>query len=251
MKPRERNVARLVLTGLAACGLAMSTIVGILNIGNPDPDRRAVVYMGLSLIAVWCMLGGTTMYLGKRLFIHWSRSLKVGWKVRFVLLAALMALIEEAIATSLTNAAPVFGAISDSARITVSANYFEVISTSVVAFIPWFLCWAWLLGRFDFKPLQVVLCLGLTGAIAEAMLDATLTLDDLAGACMWVFVYGLMVYLPAAAVPEDHADQPPPWFLPPLVVVLPLVFVIPLVLYLPYALARAVAVRAWRGFGGS
>ena len=81
----------------------------------------------------------------------------VKWKVRFLALSIGMALLEEAVTTSLTNLAPYYGAVSGAARITVSTNHIEVISNSVLAFIPRFICWAWLLGRYDFNPLKVML----------------------------------------------------------------------------------------------
>ena len=177
-------------------------------------------------------MGGTIMFLGRHVFVRWVRLVPLGWKTRFVLFAVLMALIEEAVTTSLTNAAPLLGAVSSAARITVSTNYMEVISTSIVAFIPWILCWSWLLGRYDFKPGEVMLLFGLTGAIAEAGLDSAFGLEDIFGAGMWVFVYGLMVYLPALTVPPDRQVRPVRWYLVPVAILLPLVFIIPLVGYL-------------------
>jgi hypothetical protein len=243
---RRENVARMILQVLAVCGLLVAGIVGLLNLDNADPDARAIVYMGLSLIAIWCVLGGTVMFIGRRAFVRWVSSISLGWKVRFVLFSTLLALMEEAVTTSLTNAAPLFGAVSSAARITVSTDYFEVISTSVVAFIPWFICWAWLLGRYDFKPAEVMLLVGLTGTIAEATLDSVLGINDLVGMGMWVYVYGLMVYLPALTVPNDRDARPARWYLIPMAVFLPLVFVIPFVAYLVFASARGVVTRVRR-----
>lgn len=234
---RERFAPR-ALQGLGVFGLLLALVVGVLNLENPDPDARAIVLMGFGLIAIWCVLGGTVMYLGRDLFVRWARSIPMGWKVRFVLFSTLLALLEEAVTTSLTNAAPLFGAASEAAKITVSTHYFEVISTSVVAFIPWFICWAWLLGRYDFKPAEVMLLFGLTGAFAEATLDSAIGIEDLAGAGMWVYVYGLMVYLPALTVPNERRVRPARWYLIPLAVLLPLVFILPLAAYLVFALIR-------------
>jgi hypothetical protein len=210
----------------------------MLNLENPDPDGRAVVYMGLSLIAIWCLFGGTIMHLNRNRFVHLSRSLKIGWKVRFVILSIGMALVEEALTTSLTNLAPYFGGLSDAARITASTNYFRVLSNSLLAFIPWFICWAWFLGLFDFKPLEVVLLFGLTGLFAESTMDSVLNLEDLAGVGMWVFVYGLMVYLPALTIPQERDAQTPRWYHLPLVIFLPLIFVIPLGIWIIYQSIR-------------
>jgi hypothetical protein len=214
--------------------ITFATLIGVLNLENPDSDARAIIYMGLSLIATWCVFGGITMHVTRARFLRWSESLKIGWKSRFVLLSIGMALIEEAITTSLTNLAPYFGAVSANARITISTNYFEVISSSVLAFIPWFICWAWLMGRYDFKPLEVMLLFGLTGLIAEATLDSVVNLEDLAGVGMWVYIYGLMVYLPALTVPENRDVRPTRWYHVPLAVFIPLIFVFPFLIWLTY-----------------
>jgi hypothetical protein len=158
-----------------------------------------------------------------------------------------MALLEEAVTTSLTNAGPLLGAVSPEARITSSANYIEVVlgrvvngefqGGSVLAFIPWIFCWMWLLRRWDFRPAEVMLLFGLTGTLAEA---TTFGMQNLLGAGMWVYVYGLMVYLPACTVPQDRPAKPPRWYVWPMAVCLPLVFIIPLAAYLVWAALRAV-----------
>lgn len=230
----QKPIAQWIVSALAVYGLLLALLIGVANFENPNPDARAIVYMGLSLIVVWCVFGGLLMHLNRERFVRWARSLPLDWKVRFVLLSIGFALLEEAVTTTLTNAAPLFGAVSDAARITVSTNYLEVISHSVLAFIPWILCWAWMLGRYDFRPLEVMLLFGLTGTIAEATLDSQLVLADIAGVGMWVYVYGLMVYLPALTVPKERQVVPARWYHVPLAILLPLIFIIPLIFGLAY-----------------
>jgi hypothetical protein len=237
------NPARRLLQALAIFGILIEGTIGLLNLGNPDPDARAIAFMGLTLIAVWCVLGGTLMFFGRKVLVRWASLVRLGWKVRFVVFATLLALIEEAVTTSLTNAAPLFRAASAAAKITVSSNYLEVISNSVLAFIPWFICWAWLLGRYDFRPSEIMLLFGLTGAIAEATLDSAIGLEDFVGVAMWVYVYGLMVYLPALSLPIDRDVRPVRWYVIPVAVVLPLVFIIPFVAYVVFELARRIGPR--------
>ena len=55
----------------------------------------------------------------------------------------------------------------------------------------------------------------------------------------WVFVYGLMVYLPACTVPQDRPAKPPRWWSYPLAVVLPFPFVV--------LAAPVVLLREWLG----
>jgi hypothetical protein len=234
------GLAERALRVLAIYGFLVAFVVGVLNAiaDDPDPDGNAIVAMGLSLIVIWCIGGGTAMYLMRDWFATWARRVNIGWQLRFVLLCVAMALLEEAVTTSLSNAAPWFGAATDAARITVSKNYFEVIANSVVTFIPWFLCWAWLLGRYDFKNLEVVLLFGLTGTLAETV---SFGWNNLLGVGMWTCVYGLMVFLPVVTVPRDRNVKPVRWYHCVLAVSLPLVFIFPFVVYVIFAAVRGVA----------
>jgi hypothetical protein len=239
-------IARLVLRILAVYGIVIAAIVGLLNFaaGNPEPDQRAIIAMGLSLILIWCVLGGIAMRLIRDRFVHGVRRLKIDWRLVFVLLCIVMAMLEEAVTTSLTNAAPVFGAATEAARITISKNYLEVISNSVVTFIPWFICWAWLLGRYDFRPVEIMLLFGLTGTLAETL---TFGWPHIAEVGMWTYVYGLMVYLPAHAVPDNRNVRPVRWYHYVVAVLLPLVFIIPLAVWVVVSSAKcAVSLLAKR-----
>lgn len=106
-----------------------------------------------------------------------------------------------------------------------------------------FLCWAWLLSRYDFRPAEVLLLFGLNGTLAETI---TFGPQNLIQVGMWVWVYGLMVYLPACTVPEDRGGGPARWWHWLLAVFLPLVFIIPLAAWL---FGRAVAV-SWKRITG-
>jgi len=56
---------------------------------------------------------------------------------------------------------------------------------SVVVFVPMFIAWAWMLSRWDFSPLKVLLLFGITGSLAEASINLTSLIGG-----FWVFVYG-------------------------------------------------------------
>ncbi len=130
----------------------------------------------------------------------------------------------------LTNAAPLFGLRIGDAYITASANYWDVVlGHSVIIFVPMFIAWAWLLGRYRFTPNQVFLLFGLTGTLAEASYGPQHLLEI----GMWMFVYGLMVYLPAYIVPQDRkARTVRPWHYP-LAVAAPFLFLILLLPVVP------------------
>jgi hypothetical protein len=122
------------------------------------------------------------------------------------------------------------GGVSDAARITASKNYLEVVfKYSVIAFVPLFLCWGWLLLRYDFRPVEVLLLFGLNGTLAETITFGPQHLTEVG---MWVYVYGLMAYLPACTVPEERGAAPARWWHWLMAVFLPIVFIVPLVAWL-------------------
>lgn len=227
----RQTIATRLLQLLAAWGMFVITLVALLVYPNQqDPDNRAIVSMGISLALIWCILGGLVMRQWRSGFVRWMKRIPLGWQVRFVVLCIVMAMLEEAVTTSLTNLAPLLGGVTDAARITASKNYFEVIfKHSVIAFVPMFICWAWLQSRYNFCPVEVFLLFGLNGVLAETL---SFGLQNLAGIGMWTYVYGLMVYLPAHTVPQNRDALPVKarhWLL---AIFLPLIFIIPFMIYL-------------------
>jgi hypothetical protein len=230
------KLAKRLLQLIAGYGIFITTAVAIfIYTGEKNPDKRAILSMGLGLIFIWCIFGGIIMRLSRDRFITWITRFDFNWQFRFVILCIIMALIEEAVTTSLTNAAPLFGALTSAAKITSSTNYFKVISGSVVAFIPLFICWVWLLGKYDFRPLEVMLLFGLTGTLAESI---TFGLQHLKEVGLWTFVYGLMVYLPAYTIPQTRLVKPAKWYLWIMAIFLPIIFIIPFVIYLIVAVIK-------------
>jgi len=76
----------------------------------------------------------------------------------------------------------------------------------------------WHQGGGDMKKVDVAkeYLDNLKSLVAEASIQPS----DLIGG-FWVFLYGLMVYLPASTVPEDRPAKPPRWWCYPLAVFLP------------------------------
>lgn len=212
-----------ILKVLAVYGVVVTIAVTVLV--WPNPIERAVVGMAWGLILLWIVLGGTLARVYRDNVQSFVTRVPMGWKTKFVLFATVLALVEEAITTTMTNLAPIFGVRVGEAYITASTNYLDVVlGHSVIVFVPMFIGWAWLLRRYDFRPGTVMLLFGLTGTLAEA---GTFGLQHLAEVGLWVFVYGLMVYLPAYAVPMDRgARRPRPWHYI-LAVFLPILFSIP------------------------
>jgi hypothetical protein len=160
----------------------------------PRPVMRAVLEMASGLVLLWVGIGGTLMYVSRDRIKALCRQIPCDWRISFFLLAVLLAMSEEAITTLLTNCAPLFGVKVGEAYITASSNYFDVICChSVITFLPAFAFWAWLLSRYDFSPFEAFVCFGIYGNIGEAIFGGFRPADS----PFWMFVYGLMVYLPA------------------------------------------------------
>ena len=206
-------------TGLST---ALLLLVAVFFMG---PNSRAVIFMATGLVAFWIVLGGSLMWVFRDRVRDLVQRIRLPWGLKFVLFCTLLALTEEAVTVSMTNLAPVFGVPLGAAYITASANYLDVVALhSVVVFVPMFIAWAWMLGRWDVSPSAVFLLFGLTGFLAEAQFAGTLNLLQ---APFWIFVYGLMVWLPAYSLPPRDGVKPPKWYQAAVAVFVPFVFAIP------------------------
>jgi hypothetical protein len=212
---------RVLFVGVLGFWLLATTSL-ITAISWPNPRARAVLGMGWGLILGWILAGGLLMVRFRQPIREVVRRLPLDWRLKFVGFATLLALTEEAITTTMTNLAPVFGVRIGEAYITASTNYLDVVALhSVVVFLPMFLGWAILLWRYDFSPFAVFVLFGLTGTIAEMSFGPQHALEF----GLWIFVYGLMVYLPAYCVPAERGARPVRWWHYPLAVVAPFAFI--------------------------
>ena len=204
--------------------LSTAVIAAIALLGAP-PNTRAVLLMGSGLVLVWVVLGGLLQRLLRGPARAFLQGVRLDPRIKFVALATALALAEEAVTTTLTNLAPLFGVPYGSAYITASGNYFDVVCLhSVVVFIPMFLAWSLLLQRYDFSPNAVFLLFGLTGLTSEVSFSGTQAFLQFG---LWIFVYGLMVWLPAHAFAAGRGARKPPWWMYPAAVFLPVLFAIP------------------------
>lgn len=211
----------LLIVWLVAAYVLFATIVTLMG----DPKMRAMLGMVSGLIVLWVAGGGIIMYTLRDRVKDLVRRIPVDWRLKFVAFATLLALIEEAVTTGMTNLAPLLGVKMGEAYITASANYLDVVMFhSVIVFIPMFLAWAWLLSRYDFKPFSVFLLFGFTGMLAESI---SVGLQNVILFGMWVFVYGLMVYLPAYSLPGDRSLSAPKFRHYVLAILLPFIAAIP------------------------
>lgn len=234
VSPVALKAAALAVKALATWMVLSTSALLVLALLSRKPVFRAVICMGSGLVLFWNVLGGLVMYRYRDRVREAVRGLRAPWALKFVLFCTILALAEEVVTTTMTNLAPVFGVRVGEAYATASANYLDVVFFhSVIVFVPWFIGWAWMLRRWDFHPTFVFLIFGLTGTAAETgFLPA-----KIGEIGMWVFVYGLMIYLPAYSVPDapERGARPPRWWVYPLAVVLPWPFMI---LLLPWAVVK-------------
>jgi len=235
-QPHPDRITRWLLI---AIGIYSALFVGFLNliiVNSDDVKGRAIILMADGMILLWIIVGGLLTPMLRQRLVPQLAAIPLDWRVRFVLFCTAMALIEEVITTTMTNCAPLLGTTPEEAHITASTNYLVVVCFhSVVVFVPMFIAWALMLSRWDFSPLKVLLLFGITGSLAEATINPTSLIGG-----FWVFVYGLMVYLPACTVPRDRGARRLRWWHYPMAVVLPVLAVIPIV-------PVVVLLRQWLG----
>jgi hypothetical protein len=220
--PRMRQRLARGFVCLLGAWLCLTTSLVTLAVWG-RPRQRAVILMAWGLILLWIGVGGALSFLLRERVGPALAALRLDWRVQFVLFATILALIEEAITTTMTNLAPWFGVRVGEAYITASANYLDVVGLhSVVMFVGMFVGWALLLWRWRFTPFQVFLLFGLTGLLAESL---TFGLQHLAEFGLWTLVYGLMVYLPACCVPPGRPARPVRWWHFPIATVFPILCV--------------------------
>jgi hypothetical protein len=223
---RWRTLLVILMVIFAVWGLIVLSLATVAN--WHEQRHRALMLMADGLALFWIVIGGLLMHRYRDQAGDLLRRLPLGWPTRFVLFATAMALLEEAVTTTMTNLAPLLGVSVGQAYITASSNYLDVVlGHSVIVFVPMFAAWAWMLSRYDFQPAEVFLLFGLTGTLAEA---GTFGLQNLGSAGFWVWVYGLMVWLPAYALPRRPAARRPRAWHYLLALILPILCAIPVAL---------------------
>ena len=195
--PRLRPGA--LVGALYAWMIAITVVVTV--VAWDHPVLRAVIAMGWGVIVLWITLCGGLMWRYRAPLRAWVASLPGDPRLKFFLGCVALALVEEAVTTSMTNLAPALGVPIGRAYVTASGNYLDVIALhSVVILLPMFAAWTWLAFRWRFTANEAFALFGVIGIYAE---------KHPAEFAFWVFVYGLMVWLPAYCLP-DREQLPRP-----------------------------------------
>ncbi len=210
MKPPAGSTLAPLIIKLLITGLILSTGLLCLVASQKGAPEVATVKMVCGLITLWIVLGGVAMHHFRDRARKFIQGLPFDWRVKFTLSAIILALVEEAIAVLMTNLAPLLGVKSEEAYITASTSYLDVVLFhSVVVFVPLFIAWAVLLTRYDFSPFAVFLLFGITGILCEATINPV---GAFFGVAQWIFIYGLMVYLPAYCLPQGRGARAVRWY---------------------------------------
>jgi hypothetical protein len=213
-------MAKWLIRICALWGFLFTSFLGIAVYVEGRMEEQAIFGMMMGLVIFWIVLAGSLMYSFREPIRRFVLGIPLQWQVKFVLFCILLAMLEEAVTTSMTNLAPFFGVAYGAAYITASGDYWDVIFFhSVIVFVPMFIAWAWLLSRYQISPSAAFLCFGLTGVLAESI---SFGLQNLMNAGFWVFVYGLMIYLPVYCLPDKREAREPRWGHYPLAVIFPI-----------------------------
>lgn len=198
----------LLIKVLAVEAVLVLLVSSAINAFGGSPAQRAVIGMALLFLLLWVVFLGYLMYRFRDRVKAVFSTVPLPWPVKFIAFGTLLVMLEELITTAMTNLAPVFGVPFGSAYITASGDYFDVIfNHSVVIIFPWFFAWAFLLWRRSYDPRGVALAFGVTGMVGEA---STFGLQNLLMG-QWLFVYGLMIWLPAYCM-ADRKSEPAKWY---------------------------------------
>lgn len=192
----NRAVELLGIAGLLTSAAALAA-------SWSSPAHRAVLLMAWGLIATWVVFLGGLSYRYRDKIRSQIQRLPGSWQLKFFSLFLAGALLEEAVTTSMTNLAPIFGAPHGSAYITASGNYLDVVTFhSVIVFLPMIAAWTWLVNRYRYTPVQVFVLWGLTGWIMEIGFSGP---SQVGAIGFWVFIYGLMAWPAAyASLPDER-----------------------------------------------
>lgn len=218
------NLIRFLGVWTAVATVFLFTIAALFM----PPNARAVIFMSTGLVLLWVLLGGLLMWRWREPVRALVQRLTLPWPLTFVLFCTALALLEEAVTVTMTNLAPLFGVPLGAAYITASANYLDVVlGHSVVVFVPMFIGWAIVLTYWQVSANAVFLVFGFTGFLLEAVYGGSLNLLQLG---FWIFVYGLMVYLPAYCLPVRERAKPPKAWQYAVMVLGPVLLAIPVAL---------------------
>ncbi len=185
-----------VFVGICLLYAIITHFLVALHLSNQSfPVGVAVITMALTLILTWVFIGGILQLQFLQKYHRQLTTPTTSPVLYFTLFATALACLEEIITVSITNLAPLYGVKVGEAYITASTNYFDVIFLhSVIVFVPMIITLGLILKRYEISPFKALLMWGTVGVIGEASFGGT---QAFLTAPSWIFIYGLMVYVPS------------------------------------------------------
>ena len=107
--------------------LCVSTVFTVLLVQHDRRNLGALLGMTTGLYLVWIIAGGLLQRRASSSVSRLAVRSTEWWRVRFLIFCTAMGMLEEAVTTMLTNAAPLFGVPIGRVYITASSNYWDVI----------------------------------------------------------------------------------------------------------------------------
>ena len=184
--------------------LTLTSFIWFLNAENSK--GFAIISLAIGLFFLWGICSAFIMSKIKDPLKYFFQSRSYPIFIVVSLGGILLALVEEAFTTLMTNMAPLFGFSTSEVFITASSNYIEVVTKhSVIVFIPWFIAWGIILHKWSVHPNLVFILFGTTGLFAESL---SFGLQNLLQFGFWIIIYGLMIYLPSFIVYDPKKLEP-------------------------------------------
>lgn len=204
----SRSWRSKLVGALAAWLVASVSLVTVVTRGHPV--MHAILCMSWGVILLWIAVAGGAMYLLRDRARALTGRIPAPPLAVFTAFSLALLGLEEAVTTTMTNLAPLFGVEVGRAYITASTDYLDVVGLHSGPPVGALLVgWAFVLRRWAFSPFAVFLMFGLTGYVAELFFMG-FSPDKIGTFAFWIFVYGLMVWLPAYCLPAERGAAPPP-----------------------------------------
>src|SRR5512144_1006410 len=105
-RPANDRVTRWLLVAVGVYSVLLVSFLNLIVLNSNNVKDRAIFMMADGMILIWIIVGGSLTPLLRRRLVPYLTVIPIGWRLRFVVLSTIMALIEEVITTSMTNLAP-------------------------------------------------------------------------------------------------------------------------------------------------
>lgn len=97
----SKLTAKLPIIVFAVWCIAVYALFTVAALGSGDPKMRAMPGMVSGLLLLWVVIGGSVMYLLRDRVNAFIGKMPGGWQLKFILCCTVLALVEEAVTTTM------------------------------------------------------------------------------------------------------------------------------------------------------